>query len=136
MAETGPLAHQRECALPSGSMYTCSFIDFDGMIAWYNVRHSQEVIGQGQAPDFEYPEAQIDPSAIPVLAWYKRHAVPNSTGVWQAMALRARLSETLATRMQDWHTWTGRDQHLLKTIRELPAANPLQFTSWVPEERQ
>ena len=106
------------------------------MIAWYNVRHSQEVTGQGQTPDFEYPEAQIDPSAIPVLAWYKRHAVPNSTGVWQAMALRARLSETLATRMQDWHTWTGRDQHLLKTIRELPAANPLQFTNWVPEERQ
>jgi hypothetical protein len=114
-------------------LYTCSCIDFDNMIAWYNVRHSQEVTGQGQALDFDYLEAQIGPSAIPALAWYQRHAAPKSPGIWQAMALRTRLREALTTRMQDWHAWTWRDQQVLEATRSLPAVNPLQSTGWLPE---
>ena len=57
------------CATLLCVLYLCSWLDFSSMIAWYNVRHCQEITNHSQALDLDYME-KLGPPALPALRWY------------------------------------------------------------------
>ena len=50
-------------------LYVASFVNFDGAIAQYNVRHCEQITGHGPALDLAYLE-QLGPESLPALAWF------------------------------------------------------------------
>ena len=52
-------------------LYVGSFVNFDGVIAQYNVRHCAEVTRRGPALDLAYLE-ELGPESLPALAWLVR----------------------------------------------------------------
>lgn len=94
-------------------LYGCCFVDFNGIIAWYNVLHSREVTGQGQPLDIYYFEEQLGVSAIPALKWFEKKAPE----VFQARYTRQRLSQQLQSEMTDWHQWTWHNQRIVDTLK-------------------
>ncbi len=55
------------------TLYLCCFINLGGLIAEYNVRHCNEVTGQGARLDTYYLQSSIGEAAIPALIWFERH---------------------------------------------------------------
>lgn len=91
-------------------LYACCFINFNGGIAWFNVRHSYEVSGRGVQLDLSYMR-NLGPEAIPALQWFANQN-PASTKAISARAnsdyLRAELEQSLS----DWRGWTLRREVL------------------------
>ena len=67
-------------------LYVGSFVNFDGLIAQYNVRHCEQITGRGQVRgrgpdlDLEYLE-RLGPESLPALEWFvRRTRVGNALG--------------------------------------------------------
>jgi Domain of unknown function (DUF4173) len=92
------------------TLYVCSFVDFSGLIADFNVAHSREVSGTGQSIDVGYL-CDLGPAAIPALdvlmtkldRGYRRNQVDQC---------RQTLTGLYAKRRQDWRAFTLRDHRL------------------------
>ena len=85
-------------------LYACCFVNFNGTIADFNVRHCREAGGDGAPIDLAYlrrlgPEVALRRIA-PKLADYRRAYVANH----YVRDLDAELYE----RLQDWRGWTLR----------------------------
>ena len=52
-------------------IYVGSFVNFDGLIAEYNVRHCEQTTGRGPDLDLEYLE-RLGPESLPALEWFTR----------------------------------------------------------------
>ena len=82
----------------------CAFINFDGLIADFNVRHCREVDGRGAPLDLAYLR-ELGPDALPALAWLDaQHAISPLLLAGPRDALRTQLASELV----DWRGWTYR----------------------------
>jgi hypothetical protein len=91
-------------------LYLCCYVNFDGLIANYNVDHCREMNGHGLAIDLNYLR-QLGPESMPAL---QRLAHQNyapgiaKTAALHLEALRAELRNDLS----NWRAWTYRKQVL------------------------
>ena len=99
-------------------LYPCCFINFDGMIADFNINHCREGGGTGSALDIEYfrnlgttslahfeeirPKIGLEPGT----AWR----------IDQARAVSIDLHDQLAREQSDWRAWTLRRARAVKAV--------------------
>ena len=83
-------------------LYLCCFVNFEGWIAWQNVRHSREAGGSGYYLDYDYM-LQLGPEALPALEWV-RGRTSNPRDEKTIIALRTSLNYE----MENWRSWTYR----------------------------
>ena len=87
-----------------GVLYVCAFVNFDGLIADFNVRHCREVTGEGVAMDIGYLR-ELGPEALPALGWLRERDEGQRGAI---DAARAALTGELKEEMRDWRGWTYR----------------------------
>ena len=105
-------------------LYLCAFVNFAGIIAWYNVRHCREVTGHGATLDVRYLRI-LGPEALPALQWLQNEVqdpakIPPTTN-----AAIQRLERQLARKMEGWRGWTWRRARLMEVTGANKTA-PLQ----------
>lgn len=86
-------------------LYACCFVNFEGAIAWHNVRHCRELAGIGAALDYRYLN-DLGEEAVPALLWMKQRGYPAPPDVLEAQQLR------LAGLHDNWRAWTYRRMKL------------------------
>ena len=97
---------QVNAATAAAVLFACCFINFDGLIADYNVRHCKEAGAAGSAPiDLAYLE-HIGPEALPALAWLEQHLDAQSPLHGRVAQIETRLRNTLHQNMANWRGWT------------------------------
>jgi hypothetical protein len=102
------------------TLYFCSFVDFSGLIARFNVMHSREVAGAGEPVDLAYL-CGLGPAALPALDLLV--AKINASGRPNTLYFCRRSAELrLATRMEDWRAWTFRGYRLERYLAEREAS--------------
>ncbi|MEI8197591.1 MAG: DUF4153 domain-containing protein, partial [Phycisphaerae bacterium] len=110
-------------------LYCCAFVNFDGLIAWFNVRHCREVSGTGVSLDVGYLR-ELGEEALPALAWVEsRLPEPQAAGV-RVLALRQR--GEVSRKLEDWRGWTWR-RSLLGQQANLESPLGIEGTSVLPE---
>jgi len=117
-------------------LYVCSFINGDGMIADFNVRHCREIRGEGVPIDLEYLEG-LGPEALPALLWLDKKLgngpkteamfLPHRQAGQPALRLPGlpayaakealnktvwQLQQQLHDNLKNWRGWTLRRQRL------------------------
>lgn len=97
------------------TLYACCFVNFDRMIADYNVRHANEVTGQGVWLDLEYIQ-DLGPEAIPALRWFGVHARQEAPARTAAIFAANALENALLN--EDWRAWTFRRQAVIDSIKQ------------------
>lgn len=103
------------------TLYACCFVNFAGLIADYNVRHSFELSGRGQQLDRSYLFA-LGPEAVPAIDLALKDA--NSRRVPEATGLRGQrewLAARHRERYSDWRAWTFRGWRLSRYLERNPA---------------
>lgn len=96
-------------AVTLATLYACSFVNFAGVIADYNVAHCREVTDQGIGLDQTYL-ASLGPQAIPALDRYIEHHL--KARQWPTERMRAELAMAFERRSADWRAWTWREHRL------------------------
>lgn len=91
-------------------LYLCCFVNFNGMIAWYNVRHCREIAGEGVGIDVGYLRT-LGPEAIPALEWLSARTAGAPVGIAASGTAQA-LKNDLTRQMSNWRGWTLRNQAL------------------------
>lgn len=92
-------------------LYMCCFVNFEGLIAWHNVRHSYEATGDGWGLDYNYLYT-LGPEVIPPLLWLRgrsRFELPQ--GVLEAQ------QHALERMTGNWRGWTYRRMVLWNEVR-------------------
>lgn len=94
-------------------LYACCFIDWEGVIAAYNVGHCREAGASGQVLDTVYLQG-LGTGTLPALCAFR--ATP---GAQESAATRAKLDQTitilkhqLREQNRDWRGWTWQRQRL------------------------
>ena len=95
----------------------CSFINFGGIIADFNVKNSAEFDGPGQPVDLNYLE-QIGPAALPALKSYIAQLPRDRERRRLAQYLVGRLGKELRETTSDWRGWSFRRQRLLENLNQ------------------
>jgi hypothetical protein len=113
----------------SSTLYVCCFVNFAGLIADYNVRHSLELSGRGLLLDRSYL-VSLGPAAVPAIDVLIAGAAP-----WRTLDLAALrrdrdwLAERHARQTAEWRAWTFRGWRLSRYLERSPPppapANPL-----------
>ncbi len=85
-------------------LFLCAFINFDGIIADYNVRHCVEFSGEGRSIDLAYLY-HLGPDALPALADLREK--DHLHGL-QIDAIMSNLRQELEYDIKDWRGWTYR----------------------------
>jgi hypothetical protein len=93
------------------TLYICCFINFGGIIANYNVKHSHEVTGKGAYLDVYYLQRSIGADAIPSLLWFE-HNYATSSNIRDVKAVRQWLQGEVKNSMWYWRSWTFRNYRL------------------------
>jgi len=96
-------------------LYPCCFINFDGMIANFNVRHCAEFGGEGSPLDVEYFE-ELGTPALAALDSV-RDKLPQPWRKEKARKVSDSLHAQLAADMKDWRSWTWRRQRTAEGSR-------------------
>jgi hypothetical protein len=94
-------------------LYACCFVNFDRVIADYNVAHCREAGGEGVAIDTDYLYA-LGPDALPALRRVtpmlkdsRRRRAAEAYGVALRTRLREDLSDWRGWTLRRWRTWGG-----------------------------
>jgi hypothetical protein len=98
------------------TLYLCCFVNFGGIIADYNIKHSREVTGSGANLDTYYLQTEIGALAIPALLWFEQHH-PDNARVQDVRTLRQSLEAQVTNSMQNWRQWTFRDFRLSHSLQ-------------------
>jgi len=93
-------------------LYGCCFVNFDGLIAGFNVTHCQEASGDGPTIDLAYLE-RLGPDTLPALLrlagelqeWSAKRAMHDTI---------ERLRVDLQADLSSWRGWTWRRQRLTR----------------------
>ncbi len=104
-------------------LYACSFVNFDGMIARYNVRHCAEVgVADSMPLDMDYLE-RLGAESLPALAWLREHEATTEEVRQRVRETEARLLHELNVQLADWrgHTVLRRRIHEAHDRRTHPA---------------
>jgi len=97
-------------------LYFCCFINFDGMIANFNIRHCREGGGPGSSLDIEYFR-DLGPTSLAALDTIR----PKIDLDWrhkQAADVSADLHQELRDEMGDWRSWTLRRMRAQRAVEE------------------
>ncbi len=91
-------------------LFLCSFVNFDGRIGDFNVRHCREVAGQGPPIDVEYLQ-DLGYDTLPALVWLADHikSSPQAPRVGNAISY---LRRDLQNDLRNWRGWTFRRERL------------------------
>jgi hypothetical protein len=92
------------------ALYCCCFVNFNGMIAWYNVRHCREITSVGVNIDVSYLR-DLGPEAIPALEWFSEKVGETRTKNVASLAV-SNLKGDLDRQMSNWRGWTLRNYAL------------------------
>jgi hypothetical protein len=90
-------------------LYAGCFLDLDGFIAGFNVRHCEEVRAEGPALDLAYLE-HLGPAALPALVRVPRHMLDRP----ELHEVIARLRHDLDHDLRNWRGWTFRRYRLTR----------------------
>jgi|WetSurSiteA1Bulk_404760.scaffolds.fasta_scaffold00232_13 hypothetical protein len=110
-------------------LYIVCFINFDSLIANYNVRHSLEVTGQGNSIDLPYLRS-LGSESLFALRWFQANAKYSPSQTTQAGMLIAELENELANNTSNWRAWTWRQQRQLVIKSEPKQAVPMGDSGW------
>lgn len=108
-------------------LYLCSFVNFNGWIASYNVSHCKELGGSGSELDMTYL-ADLGSNSIPALEKY-RGLIGSKDLKFQFVTNYLSARTNLLEQIEDWHSWTFlraqiADRYLSPTNRATIKANP------------
>ena len=86
-------------------LYGCAFVNFEGMIGWFNVRHCLEVEGTGSKLDVKYLQ-ELGVGALPAVRWVEVKLEKKKSAETHAarVAMETELNQTL----EEWRGWTWR----------------------------
>ena len=101
-------------------LYACAFVNVDGHIAAFNVRHCREVGGRGVPVDLWYLQT-LGPDALPAVVWLAGELGDSSKTPEIAQTV-FRLKAMLRRDLRDWRGWTYRRHRL--TQLKLPDGTP------------
>lgn len=93
----------------AAALYACCFVNFDRIIADYNVRHAREITGTGAALDVSYLHS-LGPEALPALRWFESHA--SAQGDMTRLAIGDIEKRFLREFGRNWRSWTWRRQYI------------------------
>ncbi len=96
------------CALAgAATLYVCSFINFDGFIARYNVAHCREVTGRAHAAplDVDYLR-QLGPASLPALRELRGALPAGSTLLTETDRATTELEAELDQSLSNWRGFT------------------------------
>ncbi|MBU2580156.1 MAG: DUF4173 domain-containing protein [Alphaproteobacteria bacterium] len=100
----------------AAALYTACFVNFDGVIADYNVANCREMGGNGVPLDADYLAA-LGPAALPALKRFETApATMGSPKAWQVRKATGELEGELQRRQSDWRMWTFRGYRLQRQI--------------------
>lgn len=99
-------------------IYICCFVNFDALIAEFNVRRCREITGSRDHArlDINYLE-HLGPESLPALRWAVERLETHSRRSQIARAI-AELEIQLRQRDDDWRGWTWRTARLMPTAAE------------------
>jgi hypothetical protein len=120
------------------TLYACSFIDLQAMIARFNIEHSYELTGQGAPLDLGYL-CSLGPTAIPALDYYLEQTATRPEHDTRDVRLtRSELASSFAGRSRDWRSWTFRDWRLEQYLAGTDFQDPpdLDRTATMPPEER
>ncbi len=89
-------------------LYGCTFVDFDGRIAWFNVQRCAEVTGTGVPIDAGYLE-HLGVETLPAVAWLRQRLAGQPEASARARHLASvqhRLTMRLHREVGNWRGWT------------------------------
>jgi hypothetical protein len=86
-------------------LYGLAFINTNGLIADFNVRHCREVDGRGAPLDLQYLYT-LGPAAIPALAYIQ--PLLRTSQEFECIALERQLQLNLRSQLKEWRGWTWR----------------------------
>ena len=95
-------------------LYACCFINFDGLISKYNVKHCREVTGAGVPLDLIYLK-HLGAESLPALMWLEDRLEVGQFK-FSVLSIQRQLEEELKDQLGDWRGWTLRRHFLLKII--------------------
>jgi len=96
-------------------LYVCSFVNFDGMIAFYNVHHCKEITGQGVAIDLAYLRG-LGPDSLPALRWLVEKS-DDERATMDGQRHIDQLEKELAEQMRNWRGWCYRRHRLARDMQ-------------------
>jgi hypothetical protein len=104
------------------TLYACSFVNFADMIAGYNITHSREIAGEGEALDVDYLVG-LGPAAIPAIDRYVAGAnfMSCEDTVISMRVSREQLADEHTAYFAEWRAWTFRGWRLFRYL----GSNPL-----------
>jgi hypothetical protein len=102
------------------ALYPCCFINFDGIIAEFNIKHCREGGGPGSPLDFEYFRS-LGPTTVTSLDSIRDRIVVLSRRE-QAQKVSADLHQQLADQLSTWRGWTWRRQRTSDAIHTFDLA--------------
>ena len=89
-------------------LFACAFVNFDGMIADYNVRHCAEAGGRAAPLDISYLRHLGIPS-LPAVRWVQANSGPYTREQRAEIEdIAADLKRRLDVQLGDWRSWTYR----------------------------
>ena len=104
-------------------LYPCCFVNFDGMIADFNIRHCREGGGPGSALDIEYFRNLGTTSLAQFESIRPKIGLEQGTEwrIPQAQAVSDHLHQQLALEESDWRAWTLRRARAAKAVEHQEA---------------
>jgi hypothetical protein len=103
-----------------GVLYISALIDFQALIARFNVEHSFEMTNQGMPLDTQYL-LSLGPSALPALDHYIATLTVGETAkMHEAGVIRDILAREIDLRSHDWRSWTFRTAATKRYLSENP----------------
>ncbi len=94
-------------------LYVCAFVDWNGWIAWHNVRHCREAGGRGTPIDLAYLH-ELGEASIPAMVWLTDR-IPSGPVRADAIHRVESLRDELKVQLADWRGWTFLRQRLENT---------------------
>lgn len=99
------------------TLYVSCFINFNGMIANYNVRHAREITGEGAPLDLIYM-SYLGLDAIPALSRFIEEAPPEfAKSIENAKKLKARRVSDYLNDAGQWRNWTWRRDRIISELK-------------------
>jgi hypothetical protein len=98
-------------------LYLCCFVNFDAMIAWYDVKHSREAgIADGPHVDRRYLRG-LGPEAIAPFRWLAEHTDDKSLAAALLQDID-RLKTDLDSALATWQGWTLRRARIAASLKK------------------
>lgn len=100
------------------TLYAVAFANIGGMVAWHNVRHAQQMGGEGAPLHRYYLIYNIGAEALPALTHYRQYARIPAAERQKIDQEITDLQQRIGWRQSNWRHWHLRDYLLLQSLKE------------------